>query len=521
MAQGTNRDGAGKRDNQMMIISIISLFIVSLFLVEVYEIINDPQNLIAIGIIGAAILASVYVETVFIRRVSEKREREQEEAYNNIYRSEKASYLLMRKYFDQMNQAIKEMGDGSGVPYEEIITAQKALAKVQISKNKEDTRALINLNDKMFKKMMNIQSALENVNVAGLSEEDKSIFNEENKKILQMQQNLLDGLNKMEESLRNEILESANTMASSIQTWQADTQKSPAQGTAEEIPEPKSIQDMQLQPLDIDFQPEIPEAELVQDMPEEIAEPEDMQLQPLDIDFQPEIPEAGLVQDMPEEIAEPDDMQLQPLDIDFQPEIPEAELVQDMPEEIAEPEIIQDTAEGITEPENMQLQPLENIEDIQLQPLNIDESFSINDKPVNDLKIQPVQENSSESDLDKLLMGMIGEPDSLDNSSNLKETADNSTASNIEKENKDILPNTGLFTDDMDVDTLNDPILDRKFDIPDLSDPGHVMNDDEIAALISNTDLLDEPEIKTAMPDLSDPIHIMSPDEIAALIANI
>ena len=60
--------------------------------------------------------------------------------------------------------------------------------------------------------------------------------------------------------------------------------------------------------------------------------------------------------------------------------------------------------------------------------------------------------------------------------------------------------------------------------IPDSSDSGNVMSADEIAALLANTDSLENSkpvETKPAMPDLSDPGHVMSADEIAALLANL
>ena len=55
-----------------------------------------------------------------------------------------------------------------------------------------------------------------------------------------------------------------------------------------------------------------------------------------------------------------------------------------------------------------------------------------------------------------------------------------------------------------------------------VSDPGHVMSADEIAALIANTDSLSDPEpidLRANIPDFTNPGHVMSADEIEALIA--
>lgn len=141
MAQEDKKSNTKEKDGLMTKISLVSLLIVLLFIIEIYEIINDAGNLIAIGMIGVFILAAVYVETALIHGMMQKKAEEQEEAYNNVYRSEKASYLLMRKYFDQIEQRIASLERKSGLPFKELVTAQKALAKVQISRSRENTEA--------------------------------------------------------------------------------------------------------------------------------------------------------------------------------------------------------------------------------------------------------------------------------------------------------------------------------------------------------------------------------------------
>ena len=94
-----NKEKMRTKNSQMMKITLVSLLAVSLFLIEIYEIINDPANMIVIGALGAFLLVSVYVEMLFIGKLIEKRAKEQEEAFDNVYRSEKASYLLLRKIF--------------------------------------------------------------------------------------------------------------------------------------------------------------------------------------------------------------------------------------------------------------------------------------------------------------------------------------------------------------------------------------------------------------------------------------
>lgn len=223
-----NKEKVEKTKSQMMKISLISLLIVLLFMIEMYEIINDPANMIVIGALGAFLLVAVYAEMLFIGKLTENKVQDQEEAFDNVYRSEKASYLLMRKYFDQMEKKMENLGDLSNIPYKELIAAQKALAKAQINRNKQNTNALLISNDRMMQKLTSIQNditdiltntnEIENTGISevnsGLSEQDKAIFLEGHKDVLDKQQEILHNLKELESSLRNEILESANKVAS-------------------------------------------------------------------------------------------------------------------------------------------------------------------------------------------------------------------------------------------------------------------------------------------------------------------
>ncbi len=191
-------------------ISLLSLLVVALFMIEIYEIINDPANYIAIGVIGAFTLAAVYVESILIKRLSIEKSKEQEDSFQNVYRSEKAAYLLMRKYFDQFNNKMDSISEKAEIPSKELLSAQKALAKVQINRNKENADALLISNDRMLEK---ISRKLDNSGVADLSERYMSALAESNKDVLEKQQEILDGLKELENSLRNDILESANKLA--------------------------------------------------------------------------------------------------------------------------------------------------------------------------------------------------------------------------------------------------------------------------------------------------------------------
>ena len=75
-----------------------------------------------------------------------------EEQYDSIFKSEKASYLLLRKTFDDLYELIEKGNQSRKTNVEDIIHAQKAVAKVSIGRSKENADALMNSNDRIMEK---------------------------------------------------------------------------------------------------------------------------------------------------------------------------------------------------------------------------------------------------------------------------------------------------------------------------------------------------------------------------------
>ena len=217
-----NKERTEKKNSQMTNIAIVSVLSAALFVIEIYEMINDPDNFIAIGALGVFLLGSIFTDLLLVSRLIDKKAQQQQEAFENIYRSEKAAYLLLRKYFDQMEQKMDSIGENNTLPFKELISAQKALAKAQINRNKQNTNALLISNDRMMQRISNIQNEIKKMKAAdnssadqqfSLNEQDKEVILEANRDVLQQQQEILNGLKEMEASLRNEIIESANKMS--------------------------------------------------------------------------------------------------------------------------------------------------------------------------------------------------------------------------------------------------------------------------------------------------------------------
>ena len=150
-----------KKDSSLSVIMFSSLAAMLCVIVELYLMICVPGLLPAIAVAGLAILGFTYLSlATLVKRVAEK-EAEQEEEYAGILKSEKASYLLIRKYFDEISEQLSLMEDKNVELFHEIIAAQKATAKVTISRNKEHTDALMNSNDKLLDLVSQMEGKLD------------------------------------------------------------------------------------------------------------------------------------------------------------------------------------------------------------------------------------------------------------------------------------------------------------------------------------------------------------------------
>ena len=78
-------------------INITLLIAVVLLVADLYAMINMPQKFIILAIITALFLVAIYflVDSISIYLMAEKNRKE--EQYDSIFKSEKASYLLLRK----------------------------------------------------------------------------------------------------------------------------------------------------------------------------------------------------------------------------------------------------------------------------------------------------------------------------------------------------------------------------------------------------------------------------------------
>lgn len=194
-----------KKDTYSVKIVIAILLLILLFLSELYFMINDPTNYIVLIILTVVALADVYVLAASVIQKNYQREQEHYEQYDNLFKSEKASYLILRKSFDEIEERLERIEGSSGIPTEEIINAQKSIAKVTINRNKENSDALMNSNDKIYEQLFSLEDAIAVSNEA-LLEKHKVLIDNSNKDIMMKQQEIIAKLREVELSIKNEVL---------------------------------------------------------------------------------------------------------------------------------------------------------------------------------------------------------------------------------------------------------------------------------------------------------------------------
>lgn len=174
-------------------INITLLIAVILLVADLYAMINMPQKFIILAIITALFLVAIYflVDSISIYLMAEKNRKE--EQYDSIFKSEKASYLLLRKTFDDLYELIEKGNQSRKANVEDIIHAQKAVAKVSIGRSKENADALMNSNDRIMEKISMLEAVL--------SDNVPQPASETNKNDSAYAQNILDNQNKILQQL--------------------------------------------------------------------------------------------------------------------------------------------------------------------------------------------------------------------------------------------------------------------------------------------------------------------------------
>lgn len=458
-----------------------------IFMAELYAIVNFPKMFIVLVVLAAADLICLYVAIRGVILVYETKYARREEQYESIFKSEKASYLMLKKYFEEISVKLAYMEEASKIPTEEIVNAQKGIAKVIIKRSHENTDALMNSYEQLLDRFDTFQKGMDGFGtvagaykdeilsackdeISSVQKDGKEQEHSQDKEIAAKLQEIIIAMKDMELRLNQTIMNSQKVVVSQPQV------SVPVATPVEPQPAPQNH--VEETPVEPEISPE----------PEESMEPE------------PEI--SPDLEENPEPEISPD---LEP-EISLEPEeSPQPEILPEL-EESPEPEI----SLGLEESPESEISPEPEI----LPDIPEEENL----KPEEDLPVMAADE--------------IIPPDpeeSIEEAEELVEPDPIPEDAIVEEANDENLPEEELSP------------------MPDLSDPNRAMSPDEIAALFANMgnddnadkagepveetveledipEPIEEPEAVKEAPlqpeEPADPNKALSPDEIAALFAS-
>ena len=408
-------------------INITLLIAVVLLVADLYAMINMPQKFIILAIITALFLVAIYflVDSISIYLMAEKNRKE--EQYDSIFKSEKASYLLLRKTFDDLYELIEKGNQSRKANVEDIIHAQKAVAKVSIGRSKENADALMNSNDRIMEKISMLEAVL--------SDNVPQPSSETNKNDSAYAQNILDNQNKILQQLEvlqntlNTIGADAKIAAESAKQNFFTEERILAEENKIEKEEPQvqeaAVEEIPSAAGEATVMEETPIEEVPSDMEETPIEEEPSVMEETPIEEEPSVMEETPIEEVPSVMEET-------------PIEEESSVMEETPIE-EEPSVMEETPIE-EEPSMMEETPIEEV------PSDMEET-SIGKEEV----------SSPEEDLSKYDDIMVD---------TLTDSDDNVPVEKIPLE--------------------DETVVDDKPAMPDLSDPNKVMTPDEIAALIAN-----------------------------------
>ena len=228
--------GEQKRENSQLKITFSVLIMVLSFLAELYTMIILKGNPIYLAGFGLVFLIFSYVLMNSVMQLQYQKLREEKEEHEGLLKSEKASYLIIKKSFDEVFQRMDYIEKNLQLPTEELLTAQKAFAKININRSKENADALMNSNDKLLEKIMSFERTLQNNNEKLLDGQNQNMEQRLQEVILR-QQELSSSIKELELNMRNEILQAVTSITS---------------------PQPQVIMQQPVQPVMENVQPEEP-----------------------------------------------------------------------------------------------------------------------------------------------------------------------------------------------------------------------------------------------------------------------
>ena len=191
--------------NRIMI--FISSILIPFLWIDLYLVLKNASKMMVVGIIAALILVWTGLLVTYIHRMKNEEKAHSDEQVEELLRTGKANYLMQKK----LAEKIDNIGEKDAVPADEIITAQKAIAKLMLARNKENTDALMHSNEQVIEKTLEVEEKLSE-NSQQIMDMQKNQMDEKLQELMQSQKLVLDNLNAVKESLQSDMQDVLSNM---------------------------------------------------------------------------------------------------------------------------------------------------------------------------------------------------------------------------------------------------------------------------------------------------------------------
>jgi len=518
--------------NRIMI--FISSILIPFLWIDLYLVLKNASKMMVVGIIAALILVWTGLLVTYIHRMKNEEKAHLDEQVEELLRTGKANYLMQKK----LAEKIDNIGEKVAVPADEIITAQKAIAKLTLARNKENTDALMHSNEQVIEKTLEVEEKLSE-NSQQIMDMQKNQMDEKLQELMQSQKLVLDNLNDVKESLQSDMQDVLSNMihdtlekelASAIEQIHTYVKEAASQAVdsvkenlAAEVPVMAAVSPAMDEELPDPGMPAESEELPDHGMPTESEELPDSGMPTED----EELPDSGMPTEdeelpdlgVPTEDEELPDLGMPAMDEDLSNmELPT------LGEELSETELpdLTDGGDLDEEPVIGEMPLMDEEEPEAADTSLIDEEPSIGEMPLMEEE-EPEAADTSLIDEEP----SIGEMPVFDDLNDAASAVEEVQAEPVEEVEAEEVPITEEATVEPDTDavTLTEeiPVSADESVIEEVKIPEETTVTEEIPVSADESVIEEVPaqEAEHSMADMSNPNKIMTPDEIAALIANL
>ena len=493
--------------NRIMI--FLSSILIPFLWIDLYLVLKNTSKLMVVGIIAALILVWTGLLVTYIHRMKNEEKAHLDEQIEDLIRIGKANYLMQKK----LAEKIDNIGEKVTVPADEIITAQKAIAKLMLARNKENTDALMHSNEQVIEKTLEVEEKLSE-NSQQIMDMQKNQMDEKVQELTQSQKLVLDNLNAVKESLQSDMQDVLSNMIH-------DTLEKELASAIEQIHTyVKEAASQAVDSVKENLAAEVPVMAAVSPaMDEELPDPgmptEDEELPDLGMPTEDEeLPDLGMPAES-EELPDPG----MPTESEELPDSGMPTEDEELPD-LGMPAMDEDLS-------NMELPTLgEELSETELPDLTdggyLDEEPSIGEMPLMEEE-EPEAADTSLIDEEP----SIGEMPVFDDLNDAASAVEEVQAEPVEEVEAEEVPITEEATVEPDTDavTLTEeiPVSADESVIEEVKIPEETTVTEEIPVSADESVIEEVPaqEASSSMADMGNPNKIMTPDEIAALIANL